>query len=148
SGSALITDSSPFAGDGQGVSTCAGVVTPGVYYEWGGSIFFPGGQAQTGDAQIGLRFKDGPGCTGADLSQPRLTAITHDTWVFQSAFSRAPVGAASVQFVAFTSKVEAGGALSALFDHLFIQANCPDKARGDVNADTNVDVGDVFALVN
>src|SRR5688572_23602656 len=113
SGSASITNTSTTGGNGIGMKQCLGAVTAGNPYDWGGHLFYPSGQADAGDLQIGLRWFDGSGCSGTDLGQPRLTVTNsqQDAWVARSQQDLAPVGAASVEFVAFPSKVPEGGSL-------------------------------------
>lgn len=119
-GSARITNTDAGPGQGHGISQCLGTVTAGRLYNWGGRLYFPSGQARTGSVQIGLRWLNGPGCTGSDISQPRLSTTAQSSWVPLTASNQpAPAGAVSVQFVAFTSKVEAGGTLAGNFDTLF-----------------------------
>jgi hypothetical protein len=122
SGSALVTNSSPGASNGAGMYQCAGAVIAGNSYDYGGRILIPSGQLTTGDAQVGLRFLDGAGCTGNTVgSQPRIQVGTTGSW--QTATSTgnvAPAGAVSVLFLAFPSKVEAGGTLQAHFDNLYV----------------------------
>lgn len=123
SGSALVTNSSPGASNGAGMSQCVGGITAGGSYDYLGKVFIPTGQARTGDAQIGVAWKDGVGCTGATVgSQPRQSTTTLGSWVsLQQLNITAPVGAVSVLFVAFPSKVEAGGTLAANFDDLVLR---------------------------
>jgi len=120
----------PGPGQGIGVSQCAGAVVPGDSYSWGGKIRFPTGQTRTGSAQIGLRFYTGANCSGSSDVQPRLGVETpSDSFVARAASATVPGGAASVEFVAFPSKVEAGGELVAFFDDLFFEsAPCMSSA--------------------
>ena len=120
-GSMRVTNSEPGPGQGSGVFQCLGAVTAGKQYTWGGRIFFPSGQQRTGNLQIGLRWYSGPGCTGNALTQPRAQTTAFDTWDPHSTNEAAPAGAASVLFVAFPSKVEAGGTLIGFFDTLFFR---------------------------
>jgi hypothetical protein len=120
-GSMRVTNSSAGGSIGTGVLQCLGAVTPGKQYTWGGRVNMPGGQNRTGNLQIGLRWLTGPGCTGNSLDQPRLVSNLKDTWDIKSETDAAPAGAASVMYVAFPSKVEAGGALFGYFDSLFFK---------------------------
>lgn len=121
-GSIRITNISPGASNGAGVVQCLGPVTAGKLYNWGGRVFFPGGQNRTGNLQIGLRWHPGPGCTGVPIDQPRLQTNSFDAWDLKAANNQpAPAGSVSVSFVAFPSKVEAGGALLGYFDSLFFR---------------------------
>jgi hypothetical protein len=120
-GSIRMTNSAAGGAQGLGVSQCIGAATAGKLYNWGGRMYFPGGQARTGNLQVGLRFYTGPSCTGNSLpSQPRLSTTIFDIWdVKTSNNSAAPAGTQSVLFLAFVSKAEAGGALVGNFDSLF-----------------------------
>jgi hypothetical protein len=120
-GSMRLTNSSTGPGNGIGVIQCLGAVTVGKSYTWGGRMFLPSGQQRTGPLFLGLRWRSGPGCTGNDVDQPRLSTNLFNTWIPLSANQVAPAGAASVQFVAFPSKVEAGGSLIGNFDSLFFR---------------------------
>jgi hypothetical protein len=120
-GSMRLTNSAPGGGQGTGVFQCLGAVTAGKQYTWGGRMFFPSGQARTGNLQIGLRWYSGPGCTGTAISQPRAQTNAFDTWDPKTTNEAAPAGAASVFFVAFPSKVEPGGTLIGFFDTLFFR---------------------------
>ena len=120
-GSMRLTNSSAGASLGAGVVQCLGAVTQGRQYSWGGRMFLPSGQNRTGNLQIGLRWLSGPGCTGTAIDQPRLSTSVFDTWDPKSASEAAPAGSASVLFLAFPSKVEAGGALLGYFDGLFFR---------------------------
>lgn len=120
-GSARISNIHPGGGQGAGINQCGGAVTAGKLYNWGGRVFLPGGQTRSGDLNIGLRWWTAPGCTGTTLNQPRLASSAQNTWTtLTKTNDPAPAGAASVQFVAFPSKVEAGGALVGNFDSFFI----------------------------
>jgi exosortase sorting signal-containing protein len=121
SGSALVTNTSAGPSNGTGIVQCVNAVNAGATYTFGGRLLFPLGQATTGSMQVGLRWRDGPGCTGAVVgSQPRLSVNSaQPTWVaLTSAPVVAPVGTVSAQFIAFPSKVEAGGQLVGQFDDL------------------------------
>jgi len=130
SGSARVRNFTPGPGNGIGIRQCAGAVVPGDAYSWGGKIRFPTGQSRTGSAYLGLRFKKGPNCAGDDVEQPRLGLFTpNDSFMPFSQNAIVPAGSASVEFVVFPSKVEAGGELVAFFDDLFFNAGpCVDTA--------------------
>ena len=122
SGSVRVRNFHPGGQQGIGISQCAGGVVPGDPYSWGGKIRLPTGQNRTGDASIGLRFKSGPNCTGSNVNQPRLSVETPgNSFVARSAAGTVPAGAASVEFVAFPSKDQAGSELIAFFDDLFFE---------------------------
>jgi hypothetical protein len=95
-------------------------VIPGATYDFSGSAFIPDGQSRTGDAMIGLRWYDGPVCTGNVVgNQPRRSTAVVGSWERLEALDQvAPAGAVSVLFLAFPSKLEAGGTLVAQFDEL------------------------------
>lgn len=121
SGSALVRNVSPGPSNGAGVQQCiAGpAIREGTTYSWGGAVRNPAGQGRTGRAFVGLRWYASADCTGTPGSQPRNSTTTVGTWVRLAATSTAPAGTRSVEFVAFPSKVEAGGQLDVLFDDLF-----------------------------
>jgi hypothetical protein len=149
SGSAQLTNKHAGGGQGTGMVQCVGAIVPGAHYDWGGSMYLASGQSRTGELQLGLRIYDGPGCTGTAIDQPRLEAFSFDTWVARSSVGyEMPVGAASLELVAFPSKVEAGGTLVGLFDHLFIVPNCTGKPKGDASGNGVLDVQDVFYMIN
>ncbi len=124
SGSAEVTNAHPDPQQGTGITQCVNSnVIPGATYDFAGSILIPDGQTRTGNAQIGLRWYDGPGCTGSSVgSQPRQQTETVGSWVYLQALDEvAPPGAVSVLFLAFPSKVEPGGTLVAHFDQLLFK---------------------------
>jgi len=124
SGSAEVLNSASGGNDGRGISQCVSVaVVAGGCYEYGGSMRIPSGQDRTGSAEVGLRWYDGPGCTGSSVGpQPRLSVAVLDSWVhLVDDVQTAPSGAVSVLFLAFPSKVEPGGGLIAHFDDLFLR---------------------------
>ena len=123
SGSVLVTNISVGASNGSGIIQCVTSITPGASYTFGGKVLFPTGQARTGSMQIGLRWRAGAGCTGTVLgSQPRVELSSAGAaWVtLTSSAQVAPVGTVSADFIAFPSKVEAGGTLVGHFDDLFL----------------------------
>jgi hypothetical protein len=128
SGSALIANISAGAQNGTGIVQCVDGVIAGATYTFGGRVLFPPGQARTGEMQIGLRWLSAPNCGGSVVgSQPRLNTNTpQSVWVLlTSAPLVAPPGALSAQFVAFPSKVEAGGQLVGQFDDLLFDGPPP-----------------------
>ena len=137
SGSAEVTNSSPGPQNGTGITQCLDI-TPieGAAYDFGGKALIPDGQARTGSAQVGLRWWSGSSCTGSTVgTQPRRATSTLGAWVELSSTEQiAPAGAASAQFVAFPSKVEAGGSLVAHFDDLYFR-NTPLFADGFESGD-------------
>lgn len=122
SGSAEVTNAHPAPNQGTGISQCMNYppVIPGATYDFSGSALIPDGQSRTGDAMIGLRWYDGPDCTGNVVGdQPRRSTAVVGSWVrLESLDEIPPAGAVSVLFLAFPSKVEAGGTLVAHFDEL------------------------------
>ena len=121
SGSAEISNFHPNASNGAGIRKCVTVsVTAGEFYIFGGTMFIPTGQTETGKAMVGLRWYDGVGCSGSSVGgQPRLQTLVLGSWVVVRSIQEAPAGAVSVLYVAFPSKVEAGGTLVSNFDNLF-----------------------------
>ncbi len=149
SGSALVTNLHPDPNNGQGMVQCLpAVVIPGAAYGFGGKVYIPSGQVNTGDAQVGLRWYDDLNCTGAVVgSQPRLGTITTDVWVALSASGEvAPAGAMSVYFLAFSNKNEGGGSFEAYFDGLSLEMNLP-YADGFERGDTSAWSGRVPGIV-
>jgi hypothetical protein len=123
SGSALVTNTSAGPSNGTGIIQCVPTIVAGGNYTFGGKVLYPTGQATTGDMQIGLRWHAGPNCTGAVLgSQPRVSVNTPAAaWAtLTSAVEVPPVGTVSADFIAFPSKVQAGGQLAGNFDDLFL----------------------------
>ena len=122
SGSALIANAHPGPSQGAGIAQCVHTVAAGRSYTYGGKVLFPTGQARTGSVGLGLRWWNGPNCTGSTLGQPRLgVAAPEGAWVSRGSGAEvAPAGTVSAQFVAYPSKVEAGGVLVAQFDDLFL----------------------------
>ena len=137
SGSAEVTNSSPGPQNGTGITQCLDI-TPieGAAYDFGGKALIPDGQARTGSAQVGLRWWSGSNCSGSTVgTQPRRATSTLGAWVELSSTEQiAPAGAASAQFVAFPSKLEAGGSLVAHFDDLYFR-NTPLFADGFESGD-------------
>lgn len=124
SGSASVTNSRAGASDGAGMQQCIGGVTTGSSYTYGGKIFYPSGQARTGPVVIGFRWMTGAGCTGSQMggSPPDLSLNSpNDAWAtYTGGTVTVPAGAVSAVFIAYTSKVEAGGSLQGLFDDLYV----------------------------
>jgi hypothetical protein len=126
SGAGLVTNAEPGAQQGSGIGQCVSGVVGGAGYSISGKVMIPSGQARTGSGQIGLRWYANASCSGDNLGGPRLQTQTLGTWVTLSAAGqKAPANARSVEFVAFPSKVEAGGQLQVLFDALSLK---PDGA--------------------
>jgi hypothetical protein len=126
SGSALVTNTSPGASNGSGITQCVMSIAAGANYTFGGKLLYPTGQSRTGHLALGLRWRSAPGCTGSVLGeQPRLNHSTAGAaWVsLTSEVLVAPAGAVSADFVAFPSKIEAGGQLAGNFDDLFITSS-------------------------
>ena len=123
SGSAVVTNTSVGPSNGSGIIQCVTAITAGGSYTFGGSVRLPTGQSRTGDLQIGLRWRAGSNCSGSVVgSQPRVShAAPGNAWVYlTSQVFVAPAGVASADFIAFPSKVEAGGSLAGHFDLLFL----------------------------
>ena len=120
SGSARVTNTSVGPSNGSGISQCVNTVAPGRTYRYGGKVLFPPGQARTGFVALGLRWWTGANCSGDTITQPRLNLNTPNAnWVLLTSTPQvAPPGTVSAEFVAFPSKVEAGGELVAQFDNL------------------------------
>jgi hypothetical protein len=136
SGSVLITNTSAGPSNGTGIVQCVNGVIAGATYTFGGRVLFPQGQARTGDMQIGLRWLDAVNCGGSVVgSQPRISLNTpQPLWVLlTSAPLVAPPGTVSAQFIAFPSKVEAGGQLVGQFDDLLFDGPpAPPPPSGSV----------------
>ncbi len=127
SGAALVTNSATTAQQGLGIGQCVGGIDASGSYDFGGRVLLPAGQTRTGDAQVGLRWYSDSACQGSSLgSQPRLSTSTIGSYTALGATGqRPPAGAKSVLFLAFPSKVEAGGTLSALYDDLYLRPATP-----------------------
>ncbi len=128
SGSIEIGNTHPNARNGLGVTQCLPLVPiPGTVYRFGGKARIPGGQDRTGSAYVGTRFYADAHCMGAVIGQqPRSNTSVVDVWVALSRSDQeVPAGANSVMFLAFPSKVEAGGTLIAQFDDLFFEITMP-----------------------
>ncbi len=120
SGSALVVNASTGPQNGAGIVQCVTGLSGGTRYSWGGRVRMPAGQARTGTAYLGLRWYASPDCAGEPLEQPRLETRNLDVWVPLSESDVAPEGTRSAEYLAFPSKVEAGGQLEALYDELFL----------------------------
>jgi hypothetical protein len=120
SGSVEVTNLHPDPSMGRGITQCISSVTPGNDYDWGGQILIPTGQSTSPRAMIGLRWYFGADCTGGfDSQQPRLSTTSTGAWASLDSTVTAPSGAISVLFLAFPSKLEAGGSLVSNFDNLY-----------------------------
>jgi hypothetical protein len=121
SGSAVVVNASPGPENGTGIVQCVSGpgVEGGTRYAWGGRVRIPSGQARTGAAFLGLRWYASTDCTGSPLDQPRLSTLSLDVWAALTETDIAPAGTRSVEFLAFPSKIEAGGELQVLYDELF-----------------------------
>jgi hypothetical protein len=122
SGSIVIANLSAGPSNGTGIAQCVNTVTAGRVYTYGGKVLFPTGQARTGNIGLGLRWWSGANCTGQPITQPRLNVnAPAATWVSRASGPEvAPTGTVSAQFIAYPSKVEAGGQLVGQFDDLFL----------------------------
>ena len=123
SGSAQVANVSASAGNGIGMEQCGGAVTAGSFFDFGGRVFIPvrpghyRGRPRRSPLVVGRRAARDP----RSGLQPRLSTTSLDAWVSLAATNeQAPVGAVSVQFTAFPSKIEAGGTLVARFDRLYV----------------------------
>jgi hypothetical protein len=123
SGSLLVVNT--FQTNARGIEQClAGpAIVPGNSYTFGGSIRIPSGQSTSGWAAVGLRWYDQPACGGSVLAdQPRAQS---EMGVADNEFhpvgwtGLAPAGAVSAQFVAYATKIEAGGVYVAHLDDLY-----------------------------
>jgi len=120
SGSLLVVNT--YYSNAQGVEQCLSgpAVVPGSTYVFGGKVLIPTGQSNTGWGAVGLRWYDQPACGGNVLTQPRAESSTADnsfhsvSWV-----GAAPASAVSAQFVAYATKIEAGGVFVAYLDDLY-----------------------------
>jgi hypothetical protein len=122
SGSLVIANLTAGPSNGTGIAQCVNTVAAGRVYTYGGKVLFPTGQARTGGIGLGLRWWSGANCTGDAIAQPRLNVDAPSaTWVSRASGPEvAPAGTVSAQFIAYPSKVEAGGQLVAQFDDLFL----------------------------
>jgi len=123
SGSLLVVNT--FQSNARGIEQClAGpAIVPGNSYTFGGSIRIPSGQSTTGWAAVGLRWYDQPACGGSVLGdQPRAQSemgVTDNEFHSVEWTGLAPAGAVSAQFVAYATKIEAGGVYVAHLDDLY-----------------------------
>jgi hypothetical protein len=121
SGSLLVVNT--LESNARGLEQClAGpAFVPGNSYTFGGSIRIPSGQSTTGWGAVGLRWYDQPACGGDPLGdQPRAQSDTADNDFHTVAWTGlAPAGAVSVQFVAYATKLGAGGVYVAHLDDLY-----------------------------
>jgi len=128
SGSALIANVSPGPSNGTGIAQCVSNVAAGRTYTYGGKVLYPMGQPRSGHVALGLRWWNGPACTGGTIEQPRLNqnAPAPGWTALASNAEVAPAGTVSAEFIAFPSKVEAGGQLVAQFDDLYLDDGLAD----------------------
>jgi hypothetical protein len=128
SGSLEVTNTHTDASQGQGVTQCLPVVPiPGTQYGFGARVKILPGQARTGSARIGTRFYNGPHCQGSPVGgQPRTSTQSIGSWVtITRSDLEIPADALSVLFLAFPSKIEAGGSFTVRFDDLYLQLVFP-----------------------
>lgn len=119
SGSALVTNLSTTAGDSTGARQCIGGITGGTVYRFAAEILVPGGQSETGRANLLVQWYDQPGCSSGQVGMfltPWVTDATPDVWHTSSDSAEAPSGAQSARLRLSVLKLEDSGALDAHFD--------------------------------
>ena len=120
SGSGLVTNISDTAGDSTGASQCPAGINEEHTYQVGAEVYIPGGQTETGWADILVRWYSGANCSGLiDLANTSsVTTATPDTWLPVSGSFVAPAGSQSARVRLSVRKQEDTGNLAAHFDNV------------------------------
>jgi hypothetical protein len=128
SGSAVIVNDLKNGGDGQGFSQCvAGLFVAGAKMEIGAKIAMPTKQLNTGFAAVGINWFTDLHCNNMyNKSGPRATLNTPtDTFQQQKQSFTVPDGVQSALVVAFVTRIQDNGSLSAYIDDIYV---IPDGA--------------------
>jgi hypothetical protein len=139
-GSALVGS---FEGFQDVIAQCV-PVTGGAIYTVAGDIFVRPGTVFTGMvfAKVGLQFYSSPSCSGGPLTSITSEAVdTASVWSRRTFTLNAPAAATSAAFHLIVTVQEIQ---YAQFDNLILAR----RVGGDADADGDVDVVDVFYLIN
>jgi len=136
-GSALVAN---YAGIPGSIIQCV-PVTGGAIYTFAGDVYVqPTGLG--GIAQIALTYYTSSSCTGASTSLVSEDVSTPSVWTHRTGTMSAPASATSAAFALVMSSFQ--DIAYAQFDNLILAR----RIGGDANGDGNVDVSDVFYLIN
>jgi Carbohydrate binding domain len=116
-------------------------VTGGESYVFSGDVFLRAGSNTDEKALLGVQFYSGASCTSPLAGYTSDPVTTHVMWSHRSNVVTAPAGATTA---AFQLIVSATTIQEAQFDNV----NFAPLLRGDANGDGNVDVADVFYMIN
>lgn len=123
SGSALVTNISDTAGDASGPEQCVDGVVEGKMYRVGADIFVPEGQAETGSANLLLRWYD-EGCagygsqTGPFVASRGIGTSDAGAWLTVGAVAAAPPGTQSAHIRLSVRQTGTSGTLTSHFDNV------------------------------
>ncbi len=120
SGSALVTNLSTTAGDSTGARQCIEDITGGEVHSVAAEILVPGGQSQTGRANLLIQWYELPNCSGflGLSSTPWIYDSTPDVWYPSFNTTVAPSGAHSARLRLSVEKDQDSGTLLAHFDNV------------------------------
>lgn len=124
SGSGLVTNQHPSAGDASGARRCVDGITAGSQYQVVANLQIPGAQSETGKANVMIQWYEQAGCTSGFItfdSTPWVTDSTSDVWVSQSLIFESPSAAQSARFFLQVFKNEADGSFQVHYDHLLFE---------------------------
>lgn len=123
SGSARVTNLSSGPGDSNGALQCANGISEGFRYQVGAEVYIPGGQTETGWADILIQWHADAACSEF-ISLANTTSVpttSPDTWLPVSGSFVAPAGSQSARIRLSVRKQEDGGSLAAHFDNVFLE---------------------------
>ena len=124
SGSAVVTNLSDTAGDSTGARQCIDGISEGTSYLFAVDILLPGGQSETGYADLFVQWNDEPGCSGylGSAFSPHVSIATPDVWYRVSDMAQAPAGAESARVRLSVRKWEDHGTLAVHHDTVEFEA--------------------------
>jgi len=121
SGSALVTNLSTSALNSDGARQCLDGLTGGAVYRVAADVLVPGGQSETGNAELLVQWYPEPACSGGMIElalTPGVTTGTPDLWYRDWMLVGAPSGTQSARLRLSILKAGASGTLDAHFDNI------------------------------
>lgn len=120
SGSAVVTNLSTTAGDSTGARQCIEDIVGGEFYRVAAEILVPGGQAETGGANLLVQWYADSGCFSqlGGVLTPWVTDATPDVWLTSVDTFAAPMGVQSARLRLSVAKDQVSGTLDAHFDNV------------------------------
>jgi len=103
----------------SGATQCVNLV-PGGRYRFRGDVLIPSGQSEAGWTDISLFFFSAENCNNGFITGTGVRADQRGSWQQASMDMNVPTDARSVRVGLGVNKQEAGGALQAFFDRIFV----------------------------